>query len=80
MDPQQRMLLECVWECMESGGIKVEELKGERVGVYVGAWTCDYADIALKEPDVEPGYWITGGGRAILSNRVSYLFDFQGPR
>jgi len=39
MDPQQRqqrMLLECVWGCFESGAIKVEELKGERLGCMWG--------------------------------------------
>lgn len=80
MDPQQRMLLEVVWECLESSGAKAEELRGKNVGVYVGEWTCDFADMQLKEPDVEPGFWITGAGRAILSNRVSYVFDFKGPR
>lgn len=80
MDPQQRMLLEVTWECFESAGVKVEDLAGQNVGVYVGAWTCDYADMQLKEPDVERGLWITGAGRAILSNRISYVFDFMGPR
>lgn len=55
MDPQQRILLECVWECFETAGVRVDKLKGERVGVYVGGWSCDYANIALKEPDLEPG-------------------------
>lgn len=80
MDPQQRMLLEVAWECFESAGVKVKDLAGQAVGVYVGMWTSDYADIQMKELDVEQGLWVTGTGRAIVSNRVSYVFDFLGPR
>lgn len=36
MDPQQRMLLEVVWECMESGGQK--DWTGGNVGCYVGVF------------------------------------------
>lgn len=36
VDPQQRMLLEVVWECMESGGQK--GWRGTDTGVFVGSW------------------------------------------
>ena len=36
VDPQQRMLLEVVWECMESAGQK--GWRGTDVGVFVGCW------------------------------------------
>jgi len=82
MDPQQRILLEVAYECLESAGVPVESIRGQNVGVYVGAWTADYENIQTKDPnskEVEAS-WITGTGRAILSNRVSYVFDLKGPR
>jgi acyl transferase domain-containing protein len=36
VDPQQRMLLEVVWECMESGG--QIGWKGTDIGVFAGCW------------------------------------------
>ena len=82
MDPQQRILLEVAYECLESAGVPAESLKGQNVGVYVGAWTSDYENIQVKDPSAKEAEasWITGTGRAILSNRVSYVFDFKGPR
>jgi len=37
MDPQQRNLLEVMYECLENGGLPIEELSGKRVGCVVGA-------------------------------------------
>lgn len=36
VDPQQRMLLEVVWECMENSGQK--GWRGTNTGVFVGCW------------------------------------------
>ena len=36
MDPQQRKLLEVVYECFESSGSSLEDVAGGNVGVYVG--------------------------------------------
>ena len=38
MDPQQRQLLEVVYECLENAGISLESLSGERVGCFVGSY------------------------------------------
>jgi hypothetical protein len=37
LDPQQRMLLEVIWECMQNGGQK--DWRGKDIGVYVGTWS-----------------------------------------
>ena len=37
MDPQQRVLLQVVWEALEHAGIAVDRLTKSRTGVYIGA-------------------------------------------
>ncbi|KAK8429569.1 putative polyketide synthase [Phyllosticta citricarpa] len=38
MDPQQRQLLEVVYECLENAGITLESVDGARVGCFVGSY------------------------------------------
>jgi hybrid polyketide synthase/nonribosomal peptide synthetase ACE1 len=79
MDPQQRMLLETVYEAVDSAGLKVSELQGTNVGVYVGLMCNDYESMLLRDLDTMPTYHATGIGRSIMSNRISYFFDWTGP-
>jgi acyl transferase domain-containing protein len=39
MDPQQRQLLEVVYECLENAGISLEKLDGAAVGCFVGSYS-----------------------------------------
>lgn len=39
MEPQQRMLLEVVYEGLENAGIPLEKLANQRYGCFVGSWT-----------------------------------------
>lgn len=79
IDPQQRFLLETVYESMESAGLTLEELKGSDTAVYVGAMAVDYQDLLIRDVNNIPTYFATGVARSILSNRISYLFDWHGP-
>ncbi|PKK49165.1 hypothetical protein CI102_7231 [Trichoderma harzianum] len=79
MDPQQRMLLEIVFECLEAAGYSIQEMKGSQTAIFVGQMTQDYSDLLLRDVDSAPQYAATGISRAILSNRVSYFFDWKGP-
>lgn len=38
MDPQQRQLLEVVYECLENAGLTLEDLDGAPVGCFVGSY------------------------------------------
>jgi acyl transferase domain-containing protein len=78
MDPQQRLLLETVYEAVESAGMTIEGLRGSDTGVYAGLMCGDYDAILLRDLDVAPTYWAVGTSRAVLSNRVSYFFDWHG--
>lgn len=80
LDPQQRGLLECCFECMESGGITLEDVSGSTTGVYVGSFASDYETLAFKEPERIEGMAVLGMGRTTISNRVSYMYNLHGPR
>ncbi|PVI03762.1 hypothetical protein DM02DRAFT_696056 [Periconia macrospinosa] len=79
MDPQQRILLEVVYEALEAGGHSIASLRGSDTAVYVGTMSVDYNDTILRDIASMPMYNSTGTSRAILSNRVSYFFDWHGP-
>ncbi|KAI9654398.1 MAG: Type I Iterative PKS [Bathelium mastoideum] len=79
MDPQQRCLLETVYEGVESAGYSIPQLQGSSTGVFVGATCFDYQFVAMRGLDSLPQYYATGGSMAILANRLSYFFDWRGP-
>lgn len=79
MDPQQRILLETVYEAIESAGYSMSKLRGSSTAVFVGQMTDDYYDIVNRDVCSAPQYTVTGTCRAILANRVSYFFDWKGP-
>ncbi|KAL5116716.1 hypothetical protein ACEQ8H_005328 [Pleosporales sp. CAS-2024a] len=79
IDPQQRLLLETVYEALESGGHTVEALKGSDTAVYAGTMTADFNETLTRDHNTMPTYFATGTNRAIISNRVSYFFDWHGP-
>ncbi|MFB6984165.1 condensation domain-containing protein, partial [Streptomyces scopuliridis] len=81
MDPQQRKVLEVAWEALEDGGQKPAELAGHDVGVFVGAFTLDYKILQFADLGFETlaAHTATGTMMTMVSNRVSYCFDFRGP-
>lgn len=48
MDPQQRKLLEVVYECFESSGTSLKEVAGANIGVYVGNFTVDFQTMQTR--------------------------------
>ncbi|KAF1838971.1 hypothetical protein BDW02DRAFT_487984 [Decorospora gaudefroyi] len=79
MDPQQRILLETVYEGVESAGYSLQHLRGSLTGVFVGVMSFDYQFVAMRGIDSLPQYHATGAAMSILANRVSYFFDWKGP-
>ncbi|WP_413290698.1 aminotransferase class III-fold pyridoxal phosphate-dependent enzyme [Bdellovibrio sp. HCB337] len=78
MDPQQRLLLEHTWYALEDAGYTPRELRGARVGVFVGISASDYSFL-LKNTKSADIFAATGNAHSIAANRVSYFFDFKGP-
>ncbi|XMA13947.1 hypothetical protein WAI453_006738 [Rhynchosporium graminicola] len=79
MDPQQRQLLEVVFEAMESANLTMEEMRGTATAVYVGLMCDDFSGLIFADMETLPTYGATGAARSILSNRISYFFDWTGP-
>ena len=57
----------------------METLHGSNTSVHIGCFNTDYTSIASKDPDQMPKYTGTGGAASILSNRLSWFFDLNGP-
>lgn len=80
MDPQQRQLLEVVYEGLENAGVTLEQLDESPVGCFVGSFACDYGDMQARDPEDRAAATTVGIGRAMLSNRISHFLNIKGPR
>ncbi|QMW38177.1 hypothetical protein G4B11_001413 [Aspergillus flavus] len=76
-DPQLRLLLEVVWECLEDAG--ETDWRGKRIGCYVGTFGEDWLTLSTKEYQHIDRYYVLSTGAFALSNRISHLYDFKGP-
>ncbi|KAI1467236.1 uncharacterized protein F4812DRAFT_465308 [Daldinia caldariorum] len=79
LDPQIRLLLETVYEALEAGGQTVSGLRGSDTAVYAGQMVNDYELVMYRDHENLGKYHATGTSRTMLSNRVSYFFDWRGP-
>lgn len=78
IDPQQRILLETTYEALENAGQTLESIQGSDTSVYIAAFARDYDRMGYKDISHMSKYRMTGTGEAILSNRISYVFDLKG--
>ncbi|ETS86665.1 hypothetical protein PFICI_00493 [Pestalotiopsis fici W106-1] len=79
MDPSQRKLLEVVYEAFENGGETWDSISGSRTGVFVGNFSLDHWMMQARDWDYPRPYATTGAATSILANRISYIFNLQGP-
>ncbi|WYZ45768.1 hypothetical protein EsH8_VIII_001084 [Colletotrichum jinshuiense] len=79
MDPQQRILLEVAYECLENAGIPLEAISGKQVGCLVGTNIVDYASMQSRDPENRPESATIGVAWSILSNRISHFLNIHGP-
>jgi acyl transferase domain-containing protein len=78
MDPQQRMLLEVVWECLENAG--QTQWRGQEIGCFVGAFGENWLDLSSRDLQRPRENQVNTTMDFALANRVSYTFDLKGPR
>lgn len=79
MDPQHRLLMETVYEAMETSGTTIEQLQGSNTSVHVGVMCSDYYILSAQDLDSVSTYNSTGIANSNASARLSYFFDWHGP-
>lgn len=80
MDPQQRLSLEVTYECLQNAGQRPEELRGRKIGVYLGTFEGDWLELDGRDPQHYHMYRLTGSGDYMSANRIHYEFGLMGPR
>lgn len=80
MDPYHRIMLEVFVEALENAGYYIEQIKGKKVGVYVGndmthrmvrSYFPFLSDVSFSA--------LVGSWTSVLASRISYLFNLRGP-
>ncbi|MES2824531.1 MAG: SDR family NAD(P)-dependent oxidoreductase [Pseudomonadota bacterium] len=77
MVPEQRLMMQYVWECLDNAGCGGDDMKGTNTGLFVGCGPSGYTSILSTMP-VE-AYTATGMISSVGPNRISYLKDWHGP-
>jgi acyl transferase domain-containing protein/NADPH:quinone reductase-like Zn-dependent oxidoreductase/acyl carrier protein len=80
IEPQQRLMLETVWEGLERAGYSPAALRGSSTGIFVGVAANEYAHLLSAESvdKIEP-YFITGNALNAISGRVAFALGLEGP-
>lgn len=52
---------------------------GSNTAVYMGCFTSEYEKLVLSDPEMDIKYTATGVPQTLLSNRLSWFYDFRGP-
>ncbi|PSK90432.1 condensation domain-containing protein [Taibaiella chishuiensis] len=74
MDPHQRILMEVIYETLESSGYDIDFFNGSETAVFIGDTDQDYAQLAERfDPTL-----VTGTTNATTAGRVSRFFNFRG--
>ena len=81
MDPQQRILLQVVYEAIEDAGMRLEDLQRCRTGVFVGVMNLEYGTLVTDPSNYQniDQFSSTGITASILANRVSFCLNLTGP-
>ncbi|KAE9382218.1 polyketide synthase, partial [Stipitochalara longipes BDJ] len=74
-----RILLEMVYEAIESAGLTISGLSGSNTACYVGIMCQDFFVVQAMDPLSVPKYAAAGIAASNASSRISYFFDWHGP-
>jgi acyl transferase domain-containing protein/acyl carrier protein len=78
LDPQQRILLEVVWEAIERAGLPASTLSSKKTGMFVGAMHQDYSHRFRHTDDIDL-YTAVGNAPNVLAGRISHVLGLSGP-
>ena len=82
IDPQQRFLLECAWEALESAGYDpqhVEEITGVFAGVGVNNYMFNIYSAQSLVNTTDGAQIALANDKDYVATRVSYKFNLKGP-
>jgi polyketide synthase PksN len=79
LDPQQKILLLETWRALEDSGIRPSTLRGRKVGVFVAAMSMDQYARAHAAETTTDKFSCLGTYAALIANRISFHFGFEGP-
>ncbi|KAL7940182.1 hypothetical protein V8C42DRAFT_363657 [Trichoderma barbatum] len=79
LDPQQRLLMENVYQALENAGIPLDRAIGSNTSVFSSGFNHDYLQLLNSDPEIKLKYKPMGTSNSILSGRISWFFDFKGP-
>ena len=81
MDPQQRILLQVVYEAIEDAGMLLEDLQRCKTGVFVGVMNLEYGALITDPSNYSniDQFSSTGLTASIIANRVSFCLNLTGP-
>jgi len=81
MDPQQRILLQVVYEAIEDAGMRLEDLQKCITGVFVGVMNLDYSKLTSDPSNysIMDPFASTGSTLSIIANRLSFCLNLTGP-
>lgn len=83
MDPQERLLLQEVYKSFQDAGINPNNLKNSKTGIFTSYEYSEYehylrTNVAQLDVANKP-FFSSSSPTYYLSNRLSFLFDFNGP-
>ncbi|WP_052045881.1 type I polyketide synthase [Candidatus Paracaedibacter symbiosus] len=80
MDPQQRVVLETVWQALENANINPEQLHGTQTDILMGVSTSDYSTLLQRYESLEnlTAYLGTGGALSANAGRLAYILGTYG--
>lgn len=73
MDPNQRLLLQEVWHCLEDSAISIKEIQNKVTSVHIGSVA--YEPYKVEKTDVSTA---NGSYYFMLANRISYFMGLKG--
>lgn len=79
LDPQQRILLEEAWKCIEDSAIAIKKLELNRTGVFVGVLDSEYTNVRMSTGNEYDRYEGLFRFENYLSHRISYHLNLTGP-
>ena len=81
IDPQHRLMIELTHKAFENALLPMNCYRNTAVGVFIGHFTHDYANMICKLAKDEElsAYTALGNSASTIAGRLSYIYGFEGP-